>query len=583
MGSSKTILLLIVCSMCSSWAYTQNAWVDSLKKAALTQKEDTNKVWTLRNIADYYVYNDPDSCIMYARKALAIAEKLKYDSGMFWSIQSLHNGLHVTGNYTEQLNLAFKALPIAKRLNDLYSYGWSNGMMADSYINLGDYNSAKKYTSIVMKNIAEHFPDELYSGCAAIVPLYIGLHQYDSAILFARRGLQLLKAQPALYNSNGNDGKVAKGLVYLVLGEAFEVNNLYDSALYYYRESIALSLETDIEVGVVDAYNGIAHIFQEQRQQDSAIWYAKKVLADKFTRAYPAGRLKAADLLADVYEAQKTADSSLKYLRIAQNVKDSVYSREKTFAFQNALLKDQENQRAIEADTTALKNRYRLYFLITLFITFSIIAITTIRNRRIKQLQNIRNSIADDLHDDIGSTLSSISIMNELAKERSPEALQLLTSIGESTAAIQENMSDIVWTVNPRNDHFENLLQRMYLFATEITEAKNIQLTFNSDAALHNIKLTMKQRKNIYLFFKEAINNAAKHSGAKKIMVTVSRKESNIEMNITDDGKGFKTGESYNGNGMSSLKRRAEELNSVYNIASLTNQGTTIQLRFKPV
>ncbi|MCC6287812.1 MAG: hypothetical protein IT249_08000, partial [Chitinophagaceae bacterium] len=520
-------------------AYAQNAWLDSLKKAALTQKEDTNKVWTLRSIAEYYVWNDPDSGIIYAKQALSIADKFNNDNCRFWSIQTLHNALHVTGNYTEELDYALKALPIAKRLGDLYSYGWSNGMIADSYISLGDYTSAMKYMGAIMKNIKEHFPNELFSAYSAFVPTYIGLHKYDSAIYSARKGLELLKLQPALYDSNTNNSKASRSLAYLFLGVAFEANNLYDSALYYYRKSIPFSIETELKINALDAYNGIAHVFKEQNLPDSAIWYAKKVLADKVTNAYPAGKLKAANLLADLYENKKIADSSLKYLRIAENLKDNIYSREKTTAFQNALLKDQERQKEIEAATTALKNRYSLYFLIALFIALAIIAAFIIRNRRIRQLQNIRNSIADDLHDDIGSTLSSISIMNELAKEKSPEALPLLTSIGESTAAIQENMSDIVWTVNPNNDHFENLLQRMNIFATEITDAKHIQLVFNSNAALHDIKLTMKQRKNIYLFFKEALNNAAKHSGAKKITVTVGKKENNIEMNITDDGKGF--------------------------------------------
>lgn len=107
--------------MCSSWAYTQNAWIDSLKKAALTQKEDTNKVWTLRSIAEYYVWNDPDSGIIYAKHALAIADKLNNDNCRFWSIQTLHNALHVTGNYTEELDYALKAFPIAKRLGDFIS------------------------------------------------------------------------------------------------------------------------------------------------------------------------------------------------------------------------------------------------------------------------------------------------------------------------------------------------------------------------------------------------------------------------------------------------------------------------------
>ncbi|MEO7049398.1 MAG: ATP-binding protein, partial [Ferruginibacter sp.] len=178
-------------------------------------------------------------------------------------------------------------------------------------------------------------------------------------------------------------------------------------------------------------------------------------------------------------------------------------------------------------------------------------------------------------------TLSSISIMNELAKAKSPEALPLLTSIGESTSAIQENMSDIVWTINPKNDQFENVLQRMQSFATEILDAKNIQLEFNSDVSLNNIRLTMKQRKNLYLFFKEAINNAAKHSGAEKIIVSICKREQNIEIKIVDNGSGFNTSEIFNGNGMSSLKKRADELHAVYHINSQANAGTTVQLKFK--
>ncbi len=577
----KSILLLIFCFLLNEIIQAQNAWIDSLKRVAVHQKEDTNKVWTLRNIADYYVFNDPDSSIIYAKHALAIAQKCKYDTGMFWSIQTLHNALHVTGNYTEELDYALKALPIAKRLNDLYSYGWSNGMMADSYINLGDYASAMKYIRIVMKNIAEHFPDELYSGDAVLVAVYIGLHQYDSAMYSARKSLELLKAQPLLYKGNSNDSKFAKSQVYLFLGEAFEANYLYDSALYYYRQSIPFSVEMDMKINALDAYNGTAHIFKEQHQLDSAISYAKKVLADRLTKAYPVAKLKAANLLADIYENKKATDSSLKYLRIAENLKDSIYSREKTSAFQNALLKDQEKQKEIQDATAALKNRYTLYFIIALFVALMIITTIVIRNRRIKQLQNIRNSIAHDLHDDIGSTLSSISIMNELAKAKSPEALPLLTSIGESASVVQENMSDIVWAVNPNNDHFENVLQRMQLFATEILEAKNIQLAFKSDASLNGARLTMKQRKNLYLFFKEAINNAAKHSYANKICINILKKDAQVEMLIADNGNGFDTKETYNGNGINSLKKRAEELNAVYKITSLANEGTTLHLKFR--
>jgi signal transduction histidine kinase len=581
MKAIRSIWILLVCGLLPTRDHAQHLWIDSVRKAAAIQKEDTNKIWTLRNLSDYYVFNDPDSGIIYAKQALTLAQKLKYDRGIFWSIVSLDHSLFITGNYALELDYALKALPIARGLNDKYAFGWSNGMLADSYLNLGDYVTAMQYARVVLATMVDYFPNELFSGYAVSVPIYVGLHNYDSALIYGRKSLELLKAQPALYNDNGDGGKYAKNQVYLFLGEAYQANEMYDSALYYYRKSLPFGDELNLKINVIQVFNGMAKIFWVRHQPDTAIWYAKKVLKDKVTNAYPAARIQAATLLADVYEGENNTDSSLKYLRISVNLKDSIYNREKTIAFQNLLLKDLEKKKEVLTATAALKHRYAIYLLSGLFIVLIVIATIVIRNRRIKQLQNIRNSIADDLHDDIGSTLSSISIMNELAKAKSPQAIPLLTSIGEYTEAIQDNMSDIVWTVNPANDHFKSLSDRMNLFATEILDAKNIQFEFISDPSLNSSKLTMKQRKSLYLFFKETINNSAKHSGATRIVVNIQKKDQGIEINIHDNGNGFDTTAIYNGNGMSSLKRRAEDLSAAYSIDSQANKGTRIQLKFK--
>src|SRR5262249_19247726 len=159
-----------------------------------------------------------------------------------------------------------------------------------------------------------------------------------------------------------------------------------------------------------------------------------------------------------------------------------------------------------------------------------------LRNYRLRQIQRLRNSIADDLHDDIGSTLSSISIMSELAKTKPSENDYLLASIGESAATMQENMSDIVWALKPDNDSFQNTVQRMHQFAGELADAKDIKLDFKSDESLSAVRITTKNRKNLYLFFKEGINNAVKHSGGTKIMIDISRKENWLQLRIEDDG-----------------------------------------------
>ena len=102
-------------------------------------------------------------------------------------------------------------------------------------------------------------------------------------------------------------------------------------------------------------------------------------------------------------------------------------------------------------------------------------------------------------------------------------------------------MSDIVWMIKSGNDSFENVLQRMSQFAFEILEAKNIELDFANTESLPALKLTMEQRKNFYLFFKEAINNAAKYSEAEKVSVCIAQKDHTVEMSISDDGRGFDT------------------------------------------
>jgi signal transduction histidine kinase len=203
------------------------------------------------------------------------------------------------------------------------------------------------------------------------------------------------------------------------------------------------------------------------------------------------------------------------------------------------------------------------------------------RINQLLKVQTLRNSIAGDLHDDIGSSLSSISIMSELAKAKSPAAASLLDAIEENATAIQENMSDIVWAINPKNDRFENILLRMNQFAGEILEAKNIDYSFSCEGVLNTSKLSMEHRKNFYLFFKEAINNVAKHSFAKKVNVCIRQQNNLIEMRIEDDGRGFDGSKSFSGNGMGLLKKRSADMGGEMTIVTAPMHGTSIVLKFK--
>ena len=195
--------------------------------------------------------------------------------------------------------------------------------------------------------------------------------------------------------------------------------------------------------------------------------------------------------------------------------------------------------------------------------------------------QSIRDKIAGDLHDDIGSTLSSVTILSELAKQKYGEATPLLERISKNISSIQENMSDIVWAINPKNDRFTNIIQRMSQFAVELLESKNIILNFTADDSLLSLSLPMEKRRGLYLFYKEAINNCAKYSHATKVDVHLSKNENIVCLVITDNGKGFDTNKNYKGNGMATMYKRAAELNGSLKINSALEEGTFIELDFK--
>jgi len=214
-----------------------------------------------------------------------------------------------------------------------------------------------------------------------------------------------------------------------------------------------------------------------------------------------------------------------------------------------------------------------------------IYAILYNRMQKLQDIRRIRNKIAGDLHDDLGATLSSISIMSELVnqqvKDQSPQASSLLEKIGSSSRNMIESVNDMVWAINPQNDSFENITKRMRTFASEILSAKDISFHFDFDNNLIQSKLKMDMRRNFYLIFKEAVNNIAKDSGAANAFVMIWNRDTNLKMTIRDDGNGFAMNTVKTGNGLINMQQRAEGMKARFRLESLPGKGTTIELEFK--
>jgi ligand-binding sensor domain-containing protein len=203
------------------------------------------------------------------------------------------------------------------------------------------------------------------------------------------------------------------------------------------------------------------------------------------------------------------------------------------------------------------------------------------RINQILLLQKIRNKIASDLHDDIGSTLNSISVYSEVAKKDPSQQKFALDMIGESSRKVIEGMSDIVWSINPENDGFDKIILRMRSLSYNMMKAKKIDFTFRADEALNQIKLPMEMRRNFYLIFKEAMNNLVKYSQATRASVSITHDNHEVTCIIRDDGIGFDVSAKYNGNGLNNIRKRANEIDARLNIESENGKGTNIELSMK--
>lgn len=378
-----------------------------------------------------------------------------------------------------------------------------------------------------------------------------------------------------------------------IISHYFYLNSNFDSAETYIRKSI--KLKDSLQMGVSTEYGNLQTGYQ----------YAFiKVGQKKFKEAIPLlineiEQLKDAnlrteilneyDLLADVYKMigdyKNTALILEKYKTLKNEiVSDEIKNRSLSFEIEQWILQEQKNSKALSQENK--KNRNAKYFFLGFSILILITAIVLIKNARIKRkitIEKLRLRISRDLHDDIGSTLSSINIISNLAQKPNDQnndfkAQEALKKINERSQRLLDNMSDIVWSVKPENDTLEEILSRMRLFATTVLEVKGINYIINFPINKINFKISLEIKISLYLIFKEAVNNLVKYSQCKNATLTLNIVDENICLKIQDDGIGFDHRELKHVGGLMNMQNRADEINAKFSIKSANEKGTLIIL-----
>jgi ligand-binding sensor domain-containing protein/two-component sensor histidine kinase len=205
------------------------------------------------------------------------------------------------------------------------------------------------------------------------------------------------------------------------------------------------------------------------------------------------------------------------------------------------------------------------------------------RMARLIELERVRTRIASDLHDDIGSNLSLIAGLSEVlyqqARRAEPQMTEPLLLITEVSHCSVDAMSDIVWAVNPKKDHLRDLIQRMRRFASDAFTARHIELHFEAPDSAPDIRIGAEVRREVFLIFKEAVNNIVRHSGCTLAEVGFEIERGTIQLRLRDNGKGFDPDGVDGGQGLVSMRQRAEKLGGELVVISQCGQGSMILIK----
>ncbi|MBL7835343.1 MAG: tetratricopeptide repeat protein [Cyclobacteriaceae bacterium] len=526
----------------------QRAMPYFLENLKLATKEDENKAGTLLNIGNTYSQMaDYRNAMKYHLQALTIFEKLGNKRGQSFCLHGLATDYYFLKQLSKSEEYLHRSLAMKTDLGDRRGLITTWQGLGNVAKDRNQFETAHQYylKSLAMAREMKLAGDEI-----------ITLHQM--------------------------------GMNYMRKPDPAEARKVFSDGLARARQFGDSTLSTRLK----SALMGIDMEEQKKKQTETAYLNNLNtfiVSGDKSGLALEYNRLS------EYYALNKDYEKAFEYLKKHEALTDSlegsavlVQLRTMEEQFKNdqkekeieLLKKDQELQKA-----EISRQRANTTIIVVALISVIVISVLLInryrvlnKTRRLVELERMRNTIARDLHDDIGSTLSSINIISQMALKDANGSSSNFQRIAQHSSSMMESMSDIVWSINPNNDSPEQVISKMKEFAAEILDPLDIGYTFTGEENLHAVTLDAATRKNLLLIFKEAVNNAAKYSGASIITIHFNKQADTLEVAIQDNGKGFDAEVISSGNGLRNMKARATSLRGKLELKSSAGTGTAISL-----
>jgi signal transduction histidine kinase len=513
------------------------------------------------------IKEDEQESRVYLNLAQLFQSRKDYKSAFDYNTKALKY-FEITGD-SMHIGVSYQTLSIVSRELGLYAE-------AESYLN----NAERIFRTLKLT-------DELAINASLKGNLFKTTGRYSEAIKFYELSLQLY--EQASDQSN-------KAICLENMAVLYEETGMNQKALIYYDRALAIFRELNSETDI--AYEQMKSSlvrsklgFKEQasKQLDSALVYFR-------LNKLPEYELECLLFKSQQAEINNDPKKALDYYKQYNLLDDSLQKAMKLDELSRLQAEFNAERQVVEIkllktekETQKTQLILRNYLIIAFALLFVVVLFGIAYYRKRRQLmeelekQKLLTRIASDLHDDVGATLSSISMFGEMIRKKSetsaPELTPLAEKVTNNARETVKTMSDIVWTIKPGNDTFTALCDRIENFAIDICSPKQIKLLFVSPDRDHVQYLNSDIRTAIYLVAKEAINNAVKYSGSPNLEVKIYLEGKKIRLFINDSGTGFDNLAS-KGNGLENMKSRAEKHAGEFQIHTAEGKGTRIEVSF---
>lgn len=530
------------------------------------------------------------AALPFLLKSAALAPKISTTESAAGQYLNVGNTYTNIGDYSKALHYHLKALRLFETIGNKKGQSFCFQGIGEDFIEMGQYDKAAIYVnrSLYIKN---ELGDKrgISNALYGLGRINHGLKKYDQAFTYLTDALTITKELKL---------KREEGKILMSIGLLMADKNEMLSAKEYYNKGKQLAIESNDSAAIVLADRQMSAILKTHHSQV----IAEKQLVSNINTTKQAGNKKEELLLyktlSDLYVKSGAADKALLYTKKYYEGRDSMLSKE--VHMEVSRLEEQYKHEKKEAEIALLKKDQQLIqaqlkrqkeikFAFMAFAVLLLVLALLLINRfrvvskakRVIEMEKMRNQIAKDLHDDIGSTLSSINIMSEVMLHQADNGLvdtNGLRKIKENSSAIMESMSDIVWAINPQNDTVEKVIFKMKEFASDLLDPLNIRYTFVEKGSFSALQLDAQKRRDIYMVFKETINNAAKYSHCKNIYILLEHDGQSLVLIIKDDGKGFDVQKIKIGNGLKNIDERVFSMAGSINRITNDGSGTKIHL-----